>query len=45
MFVDDRSCLWTFKFELCSLSLLCLSSCCVLGKINMTTYSMVFSGG
>jgi hypothetical protein len=38
--VDDRSCLWTLKFELCSLPLYYV--CQVvggLGEINMTTYS------
>jgi hypothetical protein len=40
MFVDDRSCLWTLKFELCSLPLYYVSQVIdVLGEMNMTTYS------
>jgi hypothetical protein len=40
MFVDDRSCLWTLKFELCSLPLYYVSQVVdVLGEMNMTTYS------
>jgi hypothetical protein len=38
--VDDRSCLWTLKFELCSLQLYYVCQVVdVLGEINMTTYS------
>jgi hypothetical protein len=39
MFVDDRSCLWTLKFELCSLPYYVCQVIDVLGKMNMTTYS------
>jgi hypothetical protein len=40
MFVDDRLCLWTFKFELCSLPLYYVSQVVdVVGEMNMTTYS------
>jgi hypothetical protein len=40
MFVDDRSCLWTLKFELCSLPLYYVCQVVdVLGEMNMTTYS------
>ena len=40
MFVDDQSCLWTLKFELCSLSLYYVCQVVdVLGEMNMTTYS------
>ena len=39
MFVDDRSCLWTLKFELCSLPLYYVYQVVdVLGEMNMTTY-------
>jgi hypothetical protein len=37
--VDDRSCLWTLKFELCSLPYYVCQVIDVLGKMNMTTYS------
>jgi hypothetical protein len=40
MVVDDRSCLWTLKFELCSLPLYYVYQVVdVLGEMNMTTYS------
>ena len=40
MFVDDRSCLWTLKFELCSLPLYYVCQVVdVIGEMNMTTYS------
>jgi hypothetical protein len=40
MFVDDRSCLWTLKFELCSLPLYYACQVVdVLAEMNMTTYS------
>jgi hypothetical protein len=43
MFVDDRSCLWTLKFELCSLSLYYICQVVdVLGKMNMTTFYGIF---
>jgi hypothetical protein len=38
--MDDRSCLWTLKFELCSLPLYYFCQVVdVLGEMNMTTYS------
>jgi hypothetical protein len=38
--VDDRSCLWTLKFELCSLPLYYVCQVVdVFGEMNMTTHS------